>query len=32
MKKSAHIAIMGILAVCLLFVTAENAFSEEYSP
>jgi intracellular sulfur oxidation DsrE/DsrF family protein len=32
MKKSAHIAIMGILAVCLLVVTAENAFSEEYSP
>lgn len=30
MKRSAHITIMSILLICLLVVTAGNAFSEEY--
>jgi intracellular sulfur oxidation DsrE/DsrF family protein len=32
MKRSAKITIMSILLVCLLVVSAGNAFSEEYSP
>jgi hypothetical protein len=31
MKRSAKITIMSILLVCLLVVSAGNAFSEEYS-
>ncbi len=30
MKRSAHIAIMSMVLICFLVVTAGNAFSEEY--